>query len=46
MINARLVLVFFSVYTFDVSNTTFPRQGQCIDACSCKERVSSREMLA
>jgi hypothetical protein len=46
MINTLLVLVFFSVYTFDVSITTFPRQGQCIDVHSCKERLSSGEMLA
>jgi len=32
MINTHLVLVFLSVYTFEVSKTTFPRQGQCIDA--------------
>jgi hypothetical protein len=46
MINARLVLVFFSVYTFEVSNTTFPRQGRGIDAYSCKEHLSPEEMLA
>jgi hypothetical protein len=30
MRNTRLVLVSLSVYTFDVSNTMFPRQGHCI----------------
>jgi nucleoside-diphosphate-sugar epimerase len=46
MINTHLVLVFLSVYTFEVSKTTFPRQGQCIDAYACKQRLSSGEMLA
>jgi hypothetical protein len=45
MINTRLVLVSSSVYTFKVSKTTFPRQGQCIDAYACKERLSSEETL-
>jgi hypothetical protein len=46
MINTHLVLVSLSVYTFEVSNTTFLRQGQCLDAYACKERLSSGEMLA
>jgi len=46
MINIPLVLVFFSVYTFDVSKTTFLRQGQCIDAYACKQRLSEGVMLA
>jgi hypothetical protein len=46
MINTHLVLVCFSVYTFSVSNTMFPRPGHGLDAYSCKERVSSGEMLA
>ena len=46
MINTHLVLVSFSVYTFDVSKTMFARQGRGIDAYSCKERLSSGEMLA
>lgn len=45
MINAHLVLVFLSVYTFEVSKTTFVRQGQWIDAYACKERLSSGETL-
>ena len=46
MINTLLVLVSASVYTFDVSKTTFLRQGQCIDVYSCKERLSKGVMLA
>ncbi len=46
MISAHLVLVFLSVYTFKVSKTTFLRQGRCLDAYACKERLSSGEMLA
>ena len=34
MINTSLVLVVLSGYTFHVSKTTFPRQGQCVDAYS------------
>lgn len=34
MINTHLVLVVLSVYTFHMSKTTFPRQGQCLDAYS------------
>lgn len=46
MINTSLVLVFCSAYTFAVSKTTVPRQGPCLDAHSCKERVSKGVMLA
>src|SRR5437868_9357708 len=46
MINARLVLVSLSVYTFGVSKTTFPRQGHGIDEYSCKEHSSSEEIVA
>ena len=46
MINAHLVLGYLSVYTFDVSKTTLPRQGHGIDTYSVKERLSKGVMLA
>ena len=46
MISAHLVLGSLSVYTFDVSKTTLPRQGHGIDTCSVKERLSKGVMLA
>jgi len=46
MINTHLVLVSLSVYTFEVSNTMFSRQGRGIDTSSCKKRLSKGVMLA
>ncbi len=46
MINAHLVLVSLSVYTFDVSKTTLARQGHGIDTYSVKEHLSKSVILA